>query len=98
MTRRTDVLIVLGLAILVVGFLGGQLLHTHGHEDTAVSNAHDQAASDTGGGAETLWTCSMHPQIKLPHPGKCPICGMDLIPVKTESGAAGGGSVTPERT
>ncbi len=30
------------------------------------------------------WTCSMHPQIDLPHPGKCPICGMDLIP-KTES-------------
>lgn len=27
------------------------------------------------------WTCSMHPQIKLPKPGKCPICAMDLIPV-----------------
>jgi Cu(I)/Ag(I) efflux system membrane fusion protein len=24
----------------------------------------------------------MHPQIKLPKPGKCPICFMDLIPVK----------------
>lgn len=30
-----------------------------------------------------LWTCSMHPQIKLAHPGKCPICGMDLVPVGT---------------
>lgn len=28
-----------------------------------------------------LWTCSMHPQVRLPGPGKCPICGMDLIPV-----------------
>ncbi|HUU04400.1 MAG TPA: efflux RND transporter periplasmic adaptor subunit [Patescibacteria group bacterium] len=28
-----------------------------------------------------IWTCSMHPQIKQPNPGKCPICGMDLIPV-----------------
>lgn len=28
-----------------------------------------------------FWTCSMHPQIKLPGPGKCPICSMDLIPV-----------------
>lgn len=27
------------------------------------------------------WTCSMHPQVRLPDPGKCPICGMDLIPV-----------------
>jgi Cu(I)/Ag(I) efflux system membrane fusion protein len=30
-----------------------------------------------------LWTCAMHPQIKLPEPGQCPICGMDLIPVES---------------
>ena len=30
----------------------------------------------------TIWTCSMHPQIRKPDPGKCPICGMDLIPLK----------------
>lgn len=29
----------------------------------------------------TLWTCSMDPQIQLPEPGKCPICGMALIPL-----------------
>ncbi len=28
----------------------------------------------------------MHPQIQLPGPGKCPICGMDLIPVEDRSG------------
>ncbi len=28
----------------------------------------------------TAWTCSMHPQIRLPEPGQCPICGMDLVP------------------
>jgi len=34
------------------------------------------------------WTCSMHPQIQLPSPGKCPICGMNLIAlVSTEAGA-----------
>lgn len=32
------------------------------------------AAGDT-------WTCSMHPQIRLPNPGSCPICGMPLIPI-----------------
>jgi len=26
-----------------------------------------------------IWTCAMHPQIRLDHPGKCPICGMELI-------------------
>jgi Cu(I)/Ag(I) efflux system membrane fusion protein len=29
----------------------------------------------------TIWTCAMHPQIRMKEPGKCPICGMDLIPV-----------------
>lgn len=33
-------------------------------------------------GADTIWTCSMHPQIRMQEPGKCPICGMDLIPVE----------------
>ena len=28
-----------------------------------------------------VWTCSMHPQIKLPKPGLCPICNMSLIPL-----------------
>jgi len=31
--------------------------------------------------AITEWTCSMHPHIRRTEPGKCPICGMDLIPV-----------------
>lgn len=31
-----------------------------------------------------VWTCSMHPQIRQPGPGQCPICGMDLIPVSEE--------------
>jgi Cu2+-exporting ATPase len=28
----------------------------------------------------TMYTCSMHPEIKKSKPGSCPICGMDLIP------------------
>jgi Cu(I)/Ag(I) efflux system membrane fusion protein len=30
-----------------------------------------------------VWTCSMHPQIRQPEAGDCPICGMDLIPLKS---------------
>lgn len=37
------------------------------------------------------WTCSMHPQIKLPKEGQCPICGMDLIPVYESGGEDDGG-------
>jgi len=28
------------------------------------------------------WTCSMHPEVKSPKPGKCPKCSMNLIPAK----------------
>ncbi len=35
-----------------------------------------------------IWTCPMHPQVRKDGPGKCPICGMDLV--KAESlGTAG---------
>lgn len=30
--------------------------------------------------AGQLYHCTMHPQIVRDHPGKCPICGMDLVP------------------
>ncbi len=36
-------------------------------------------------GEITIFTCSMHPQIRQNEPGKCPICGMDLIPVAQKS-------------
>ena len=29
----------------------------------------------------TMYTCSMHPEVKSDRPGSCPICGMDLIPM-----------------
>jgi Cu(I)/Ag(I) efflux system membrane fusion protein len=35
--------------------------------------------------AETIWTCSMHPQIRENKPGKCRICAMDLIPLESDS-------------
>src|SRR5258705_6474377 len=32
------------------------------------------------------YTCSMHPQIVQDGPGKCPICGMNLVPLKKSEG------------
>ncbi|PKK89811.1 MAG: efflux transporter periplasmic adaptor subunit [Candidatus Wallbacteria bacterium HGW-Wallbacteria-1] len=46
--------------------------------------------------AEEVWTCSMHPQIRLPRKGKCPVCFMDLIMLVSdtheEDGTEGNGS------
>ena len=33
---------------------------------------------------ETIYTCPMHPEVRKTEPGKCPGCGMDLIPVSPE--------------
>jgi len=42
--------------------------------------------------APTIWTCAMHPQIRQPKPGRCPICGMKLIPVETGAETTAGGA------
>lgn len=54
----------------------------------------DGAAAGAG---DEVWTCSMHPQVRQPNPGLCPICNMDLILLEDDGG---GGlrevSVSPE--
>jgi Cu(I)/Ag(I) efflux system membrane fusion protein len=47
-----------------------------GRRSTAPSS---QTASAPDAAAQS-WTCAMHPELHLPAPGKCPKCGMDLIP------------------
>src|ERR1039457_4103822 len=44
-----------------------------------------------GENAKTLYTCGMHPQIILDHPGNCPICGMKLTPIRKQAGDAPAG-------
>ncbi|MBI4882131.1 MAG: efflux RND transporter periplasmic adaptor subunit [Planctomycetes bacterium] len=48
--------------------------------DRAGSAARPEAAPAAG---EPLFTCSMHPTVRLPKGSKCPICFMDLIPVES---------------
>ncbi|MCG8456879.1 MAG: efflux RND transporter periplasmic adaptor subunit, partial [Holophagales bacterium] len=50
-------------------------------------------AAETGGGETQLWTCGMHPQVLEDSPGQCPICGMDLTPMRADGdqGSAGAG-------
>jgi len=65
--------------ILVIGLVLGWGFRTMTSEDSA-PHAHEE-----GVGLPSIWTCSMHPQIRLPEAGDCPICGMDLIPADQES-------------
>lgn len=43
----------------------------------------------------TIWTCSMHPQVRKPEPGKCPICGMPLVPADAAPSKTAGAEEGP---
>ncbi len=44
--------------------------------------AHDDGrGAHEGHGVVAGYTCPMHPEVHADHPGKCPKCGMDLVPV-----------------
>lgn len=65
-------------------------------EPTEEADGHSHAPA-TSPGAAPVWTCSMHPQIRQDKPGKCPLCGMDLIPLKTGSqGEGNSGDLDPD--
>ena len=59
-----------------------------GHRDDR-QPAHEHSGSDRhagsdapkGASGEIAYTCPMHPQIRQPGPGNCPICGMALEPL-----------------
>jgi len=74
------------IIILLAGFFIGWLVF---HPSKVKEEQTDSYAEEA---ATTIWTCSMHPQIRMNEPGKCPICAMDLIPL-VQGGSA---SVDPE--
>jgi Cu(I)/Ag(I) efflux system membrane fusion protein len=43
---------------------------------------YERILEDTTAEEILYWTCSMHPEVKSDKEGNCPICGMNLIPVK----------------
>jgi Cu(I)/Ag(I) efflux system membrane fusion protein len=81
-TRLKSVAVaVLLLAVVAAGGIGVYWGLGLGHQPatTQAGDGHDH-------GAPTIWTCSMHPEIRMPKPGLCPKCGMKLIPLKVSSG------------
>lgn len=86
MSERSPLVVRLALgAVLLVALLGAFLLG-------GVLLGGDAGQDHAAEADETVWTCSMHPQIRKDQPGSCPICGMDLIPASDEETSA-----TPDR-
>jgi len=61
------------------GFIGVQ--DSHGPAGTTIEYRNIRI-KELKAAAGEIWTCPMHPQVKQPQPGKCQICGMNLVPVK----------------
>ena len=77
--------LLIGTIIFANTVLGGVTLTTSHHASLqkmfGVSVAHAEEA------AAVKYTCPMHPQIIGDGPGKCPICGMDLVAITPSSNA-----------
>ena len=76
------------LAGLFLGWLMFSGANSNNNHITADHHDHDH------GDEETVWTCSMHPQIRMDEPGLCPLCAMDLIPL--QSSGSGDASIDPD--
>lgn len=74
--------------LVAAGLLVGWMIFSNPKTSADLADEHNHAhhTSDT----KQVWTCSMHPQIRMDEPGQCPICGMDLIPLRSGSSAVSG--------
>lgn len=78
MQPRISLIPVLSLSLLLVQPFSPWLSLPHlSHENEGRAEAAE---------VKQLYTCSMHPFIIRDKPGPCPICGMDLVPVRATAG------------
>ena len=71
--------------ILIGGILLGWIFFHSSPNGEKGEDIHNHSAEEK---MAEVWTCSMHPQIRMDKPGKCPICAMDLIPLNSNSSAS----------
>ena len=54
--------------------------HKHHHTNKAAPQKGGKYDKVPEGYTGTVYTCPMHPEVRLPGPGSCPLCGMGLEP------------------
>lgn len=69
------------VVVLAAAVAAGTLYHAQIAEWVRGGHVAAAKAPPATAGAAQFYTCSMHPQVIEDHPGKCPICHMDLEPI-----------------
>lgn len=59
-------------------------METHEHHRSHKKTVAPASTDTTAQAKNSVYTCPMHPQIRQPGPGSCPICGMTLEPAAVE--------------
>ncbi len=54
-------------------------------EKANLHSAHEHSGEEETSEAEVFYTCSMHPKIREPKDGKCPLCHMNLTKIEVEN-------------
>jgi membrane fusion protein, copper/silver efflux system len=62
--------------LVILGFFLGWLFFHQSGKVTIIPLQQSESVQNT------IWTCAMHPQIRMEQQGKCPVCGMELIPLQ----------------
>lgn len=84
-TTVLNIVFLIVAALLLVRFFqtGGpamlRMMHRHGNHE---EHGHPAAHGDAAHGAPTRFTCPMHAEVVRDQPGRCPKCGMELVPKK----------------
>ena len=89
-SKRSRVLPAAGWAaagfLLAVALLVDPLgLHPLNERLSGVDMGHEHTSEEEAG----LWTCGMHPHVIQDEPGQCPICHMDLVPLRGAEDSGG---------
>lgn len=69
--------------IIIYSLLISSLVLSCTSEKKEDHSAHEHAKEETNA---QKYTCPMHPSVVQDGPGSCPVCGMDLVPVGSQSG------------
>ncbi|HEY9051935.1 MAG TPA: efflux RND transporter periplasmic adaptor subunit [Gammaproteobacteria bacterium] len=89
-----NIKLIAGILVIAVVAIGGWFVADESRvkpaeKETAIEHAKKHL--------DPKYVCPMHPQIVRDEPGSCPICGMDLVPVKQDgSQNQGDGEMGPE--